>query len=314
MAHDNGMGLGLGLEVQDREHKRSASNVLPFINISPLEHISTEECKQLRDSILTFKKSVDALATTLRNEVYGGLNGVFKQAISGLNTGFNAGVNSLSTKLPKEIQERLHSVLGSFELIEINNALQKSCDAFDSREINAEIFRKQLVDIQKQSQITLHGLTTWHIPPRIYTDVFEKFTKAITNCPQNPTADDIQTVRNITCEVKQDLHGFLQGTLANLLSNVGVAISKASQNITDSIEKTADRTINSDLPRTLKKTVFYVGLGFIATYAAYRSLFNELPREAHLKNIGIAAGSILTMFGIDRIIDYIYPPSVVHAD
>ncbi|MFI5332470.1 MAG: hypothetical protein ACHQVS_00010 [Candidatus Babeliales bacterium] len=136
------------------------------------------------------------------------------------------------------------------------------------------------------------------------------------------------TLYETICRTNEELVNHLQGTLANIINalkhNLFQVVDKFNEKFTANTDKITGsfnslhttvireginvrRMVNKDLPRTLLKGVGYLTCGTIAALAAFHIIWHERPLQAHLKNIGIAAGSLIGMFFVDPIVNYFRP-------
>ena len=92
--------------------------------------------------------------------------------------------------------------------------------------------------------------------------------------------------------------------MKNKLSNVVEQLNNVIDRNVKEFHRELRSTINKDLPRTLKKGIGYLTCGTIAALAVCHIIWHDRPWKLHLKNIGIAAGSIISMFFVDPIVDF----------
>ena len=253
-----------------------------------------------------------------------GLSGVLDRTISDLTAGLNGVVKNLSLTLSAQLKTQLTEVIGYPAILTIYTYLDDIIK--NQHAMNNVTLQNKLVTVLNSLECTLNGLDdqSGMLRPllEIQNELSEKYEDWIQGKLNRVAFIQTQAIKNAHARLYSllKINAGLHGTLTDITNQMKEKLSDVvkelntgfGQNVRE-FNKEIRSTINTDLPRTLKKGVFYVGLGFIATYAAYRSLFNELPPYAHAKNIGIAVGSILGIFGIDRAINWLYPSSVNRA-
>lgn len=270
----------------------------------------------------------------------GGLAGVFDDTIKDLSI---AG-KSISANIADDLQRNLRAALGSSEIIrrieDIDTWLlnyrpdrmhtYKVGDAIAGIVGHVQELKKILNNIN-QSNPEKADIRLGEIIGQ-FESALTQYQSAIKQGAGSEKSAHaaLYALHATICRTNTELLHHLQGTLANIIHelrdklfdvvdrfNAGFQYT-IDQNMnkfttaTDRLDTTIN-TVNRDLPRTLRKGIGYLTLGTIAACAVCHIIWHDRPWTAHLKNIGLATGSLLGMFFVDPVIDYFSRPRPARA-
>lgn len=232
-------------------------------------------------------------------------------------------LNDYDSRVPEKVKRRLPNKL-------INH--------------NGHPFIDQITSHVDELETIICNLNLQNIPQTLYDNLFAihgNFRQALIRyqvATEQAELDEKgiiaanQALYEAICRHKMELLDCLQGTLANSIHEIkknlfdtvdrfNAGFGRSTGELNETIDRnmkifknsctqlntTINTTVNKDLPRTLKKGIGYLTLGTIAACAVAHIIWHDRPWQGHLKNIGIASGSLLCMFLVDPIIDCLYP-------